>query len=300
VDWDGYREYYKRINYRDIQSVVVYRTSEAFIANLILGAVVLMFAGLALVVGDNVGMTILFVLAGIVGLILLVNLLQGPTCKCQLYTAVQAEELHSLGRLSSAQKALDLLGPLIIAAQGTLTVEEIPQRLQEAARAASTTVGERHPLMPNMPPPPRLYRSRIHFIFFCILLTDLPFTVMGLLGDSAANNAVSLIWLLGAWVFAIIALVKQSGTNLPGLLKSVPVVFLAASVAQIVGSVAYTIAGSRESGTSMEDPISMTITVVSTTLSVALGSLGLLKLRRFRATQLSVPAPPIPSEPTPG
>jgi len=300
VDWDGYREYYKRINYRDIQSVVVRRTSEALIANLILGAVVLLFLVLGLVIDDNVGRTILLVIAGIFGLILLINLLQGPSCKCQLRTAVQAEELHSLGRLHNARKALELLRPLITTAQGPLTAAEIPQRLQEAATASAEMASAHRSLMPNMPAPPRSYRSRIHFIFFCILLTDLPFTLVGLLGDSAANNSVSMIWLLTAWVFAIVALVKQGGTNLPGLLKSLPGIFLAASMVQIVGGIAYTIGAARESGTSMEDPVSLTITVVSTTLNVALGLLGLVKLRQFRATQPRAQTPPIPSEPTEG
>ena len=94
VDWDGYREHYKRINYRDIQSIVVRRTSEALIANIVLGVLVLLFVALGLGVGDTVGMVILFVLAGIFGLILLVNLLQGTSCKCQLRTAVLAEDLH--------------------------------------------------------------------------------------------------------------------------------------------------------------------------------------------------------------
>jgi hypothetical protein len=304
VDWDGYREYYKRINYRDIQSVVVHRTADAFVANLVLGAVMLVFVGLGLVVDDNVGMIILLVIAGVFGLILLANLLQGPTCKCQLRTAVQAEELHSLGRLPNARKALDVLRPLITAAQGTLTAEEIPQRLQEAALAASSTTdaigfGQR-PLASGAPVPPRPYRSQIHFIFFCILLTDLPFTLVGVWSESSVTNTVSVIWLLTAWVFAIVALVKQGGTNLPGLLKSLPGVFLAASVVQIVGGIAYSIAGASESATSMEDPVSLAITVVSTTLSVGLGLMGLLKLRQFRAGQRAVQAPPIPSEPTPG
>ncbi|HEX5221549.1 MAG TPA: hypothetical protein VFZ59_18440, partial [Verrucomicrobiae bacterium] len=199
--------------------------------------------------------------------------------------------------------ALDVLRALITAAQGTLTAEEIPQRLQEAASAASTTADAissgYDPLTPRAPVPPRPYRSHIHFIFFCVLLSDLPFTLLGLLSDSAAT-VVSLIWLLIAWVLAIVALVKQGGTNLPGLLKSLPGVFLAASVVQIIGGIAYSIAGARQTTTAMEDPVSITITVVSTTLSVGLGLLGLLRLRRFRAEQLAAQAPPVPAEPTAG
>ena len=158
VDWDGYREYYKRINYRDIQSVIVRRTPDALIANSILGVIVLGFVGPALLVDDNVGMIILFVIGGIVGLILLANLLQGSSCKCQLRTAVQSEDLHSLSRLPNARKALDQLRPLIVAAQGgALTAGEISQHLQSAPSGTAETPAPTPapPIMtedPNAPP----------------------------------------------------------------------------------------------------------------------------------------------------
>jgi hypothetical protein len=140
VDWDGYREYYKRINYRDIQSIIVRRTSDALIANLVLGAVTLGFVGLGLLVDDEVGMIILFVIGGIFGLILLANLLQGSSCKCQLRTAVQSEDLHSLTRLPNARKALDRLRPLIVTAQGgVLATLEIPQPIPSASSVGSET-----------------------------------------------------------------------------------------------------------------------------------------------------------------
>ena len=156
VDWDGYREYYKRINYRDIQSVIVRRTTDALMVNLIMGAVMLLFVALGLGVGDNTGMIILFSIAGVFGLILLVNLLQGPSCKCQLRTAVQSEELHSLTRLPTARKALEQLRPLIVAAQGgALSAGDISQRLQSvsplAAETAVTPV-----VIPNPSVPPRM------------------------------------------------------------------------------------------------------------------------------------------------
>jgi len=133
VDWDGYREYYKRISFRDIQSVVICRTGQALATNLILGLATAGFLILGFTVGDEVGMTILLVLAGIFGLVLVGNLLQGPTCKCQLRTAVQTEDLHSLTRLRTALKALAQLRPLIVAAQGELTAGDIAQRLPSLA-----------------------------------------------------------------------------------------------------------------------------------------------------------------------
>jgi len=131
VDWDGYREYYKRFRYQDIQVLMVRRTAEGRIVNLIVGLVVLVFAALALAVGNPTGTTILLIIASLFALILLGNVLSGPTCQCHLRTAVQTEELVSLGRLRHAQKVLDRVRPMIVAAQGGLAPEEFAARLQQ-------------------------------------------------------------------------------------------------------------------------------------------------------------------------
>ena len=130
LDWDGSREFYKRIRYQDIQTIIVQRTTEGKIVNALLGGIVLFLVICGLAVGDTVGTIILLVIAAIFGLILLGNFISGPTCKCQLRTAVQTEELHSLTRLPKVRKALDRLRPRITAAQGPLTPEEISQRFQ--------------------------------------------------------------------------------------------------------------------------------------------------------------------------
>jgi hypothetical protein len=153
LDWDGSREFYKRIRYQDIQTIVVHRTTEGKIVNALLGGIILLLIIFGLVVGDTVGTIVLLVIAALFGLILLVNFISGPTCKCQLRTAVQTEELYSLTRLPNVRKALDRLRPRITAAQGPLTPEEIPQRLQ-----ALTTPGAQSPAPqvivddPNAPP----------------------------------------------------------------------------------------------------------------------------------------------------
>ncbi len=139
VDWDGYREYYKRINYRDIQSVVIHRTTEGKIVNGILGVIVALFVVFGLAVGDTVGTITLLIIAALFGVILLANFLAGPTCRCQLRTAVQTEELHSLTRFRTARKALERIRPLVVGVQGVLTPDEISQRLQALAAAAGAT-----------------------------------------------------------------------------------------------------------------------------------------------------------------
>jgi hypothetical protein len=159
VEWDGYREYYKRFRYQDIQAFSVQRTAAGKVANALLGIIVLIFVGLGLRVGDPVGLAILLTLAAVFALILLSNILQGPTCKCQLRTAVQTEELHSLTRVHNARKTLDRLRPFIATAQGSLTPEEIEARFRErmAAPDAEPPVMQQPEVIPGdtntMPPP---------------------------------------------------------------------------------------------------------------------------------------------------
>lgn len=156
VEWDGYREYYKRFDYRDIQALVVRKTPDGMIANIALLALFCFFAGLAIVVSDVGGRIALLVVAGVFGLLALVNALYGPTCRCALRTAVQTEELPSLDRLRRARKVFNRLRPLIESAQGgRLKSEEIPARMQEriAAHAPGATATPAYVADdPNAPP----------------------------------------------------------------------------------------------------------------------------------------------------
>jgi hypothetical protein len=85
--------------------------------------------------------------AAIVGIIialifavpLLINNLLGSTCACQLRTAVQIEDLPSLCRLRQARKILEKIRPLIAAAQGRLTAEEISARIRETIQPPAAT-----------------------------------------------------------------------------------------------------------------------------------------------------------------
>jgi len=153
VDWDGYREYYKRINYCDIQSMVIHRTMEGKIVNALLGAIVPLFVAFGLTAGEMAVTVALLIIAAFFGVILLANFLAGPTCRAQLRTAVQTEQLHSLTRLRTAHKVLDRLRPLVVAVQGALAPDEIPQLLQSRATAgaeapAPDVIAED----PNVPP----------------------------------------------------------------------------------------------------------------------------------------------------
>jgi hypothetical protein len=136
VDWDGYREHYKRFGYRDIRAIVVRRTMDPRIVNSILAGIIILFGALMLVTDDLGGRIFQGIIAGCLSLVLTVNLVAGPTCRCWIQTAVQNEEVPSLNRLKRAQKVLARLRPLIAEAQGWLTTEEVSARLQLAAATA--------------------------------------------------------------------------------------------------------------------------------------------------------------------
>jgi hypothetical protein len=158
VEWDGYREYYKRFDYRDIQAFIVRKTFEGKIINGILIVISTFFWGIALI-SPEVRVAFL-ILAGIMGLLLLANILSGPTCECRVCTAVQTELLPSLGRLSRARKVLDRIRPFIVAAQGQLSSEEIPARMQEwlsgSWSAAAPPAGSLNYVVDDPNAPPRI------------------------------------------------------------------------------------------------------------------------------------------------
>jgi hypothetical protein len=56
------------------------------------------------------------------------NAYRGATCTCKIYTAVSQEELPSLGRLKNAQKAMDIIKPMIEASQGKLSPQDFQNK----------------------------------------------------------------------------------------------------------------------------------------------------------------------------
>jgi len=141
VESDGYTEHYKRFDYRDIQVLAVRKTVPGLIANVLLGTVVLLFIVLSIVVEDPVGRGFSWGFLGFFGLLLLINVLRGPTCQCQIRTAVQTLDLVSLNRLRTARKAFATIKPMIEQSQGSLN-------------PASATIFSRPPVSGETSQPP--------------------------------------------------------------------------------------------------------------------------------------------------
>lgn len=112
-------EDYKRFYLSDIQAIVARRTKVGSVQNLILGFFLCLFA-LAAISVDRSWVLFHGIIAAAMLVLLVINLLRGPTCETKLMTAVQTEKLHSLHRLKNASRVMDRLRPIIEQVQGTL------------------------------------------------------------------------------------------------------------------------------------------------------------------------------------
>ena len=143
IDSNGYSETYKRFYFQDIQAIAIRLTRRRLIWNWVLGVPTAICLGgwsYDLVINRSIDLS--GIVAGTVftllfGLPLLFNNLLGPTCACTLRTAVQTEDLPPLCRLRKTRRILDHLRPLIVQAQGQLSPEEIPARLQAWTQATA-------------------------------------------------------------------------------------------------------------------------------------------------------------------
>jgi hypothetical protein len=142
IDSASYTEDYKRFYFRDIQAFLIWPTARRAIWNGILAALLIMHLLVFAWIGASV--TILIITAVVLTIPLVINNFLGSACKVYLRTAVQIEELPSLGRIRRAHRVLDRIRPFITAVQGTLSREEAAQRLKEETepQAAPATPGE--------------------------------------------------------------------------------------------------------------------------------------------------------------
>ncbi len=206
----NYYEDYKRFYFKDIQALLLRKTSEGRIFNLICGILI----GLCLLPTaslDKEIALIFWVMAAFFFLLLVINVLFGPTCACHLKTAVQTEKLAALGRLRKARKVINRLSPLIHAAQAGLNPPGSGGPAGDSSR--------------RLPPPQpaalsqKTVKVTIHMLLFGLLL------VLGLFWWSKFHQNQVVLALLEAvcymttGIIAIAALVRQGGTTLPALLK---------------------------------------------------------------------------------
>ena len=164
VETEGYTESYKRFYFRDLQAITIRRTKRARYWTIVLSILALPFAIASIALfarqqSGDVPAGIFWSVAAVLFVVpLVINLVRGPTCACQLRTAVQTEDVPSLSRVRRARKVLNRIRPLIAEAQGQLAAGEIPLRFQELVTSPITSpasAGAAPPIIesPDAPPP---------------------------------------------------------------------------------------------------------------------------------------------------
>jgi hypothetical protein len=158
VDSSGYTETYKRFYFRDIQAITMQQTDRGRVWSIVLGAAFIFSLFIFLFTqpkgppaawsgGEMASRIFLGFLMVVFILFLLINFFSGATCKTFLRTAVQTEELPPLCRVGQTRKVLEKIQPLIIAAQGRLTADEISARMNETIQAAPSQPENKPPII---------------------------------------------------------------------------------------------------------------------------------------------------------
>lgn len=140
VDTHSYvREIYKRIPYRDIEAIAVVRTLN-FGRRLTSIIFLLVLAVFAILSGNIVIRFLAQAFSILLGILLLYDLVKGPTARTMIRTRVQEAELGSCNRWRAAMKTIALLEPRIWAAQGGEA--ETGQKREGVAAAVVAKSGE--------------------------------------------------------------------------------------------------------------------------------------------------------------
>ena len=217
-----FTEEYRRFFYKDIQAIIVRKTPDGMILNLVILGVIaaLLIAGTA---GPGLPSPPWWIMMGVFLLILLVNLGLGATCQCHLKTAVTLQRLPVITRIRRARKLISLLRPIIARVQGEIPDEEIRQRAIEIALhppPPPTQTGARaNSQGPGVPGeqqlPLRHYRGAVHIALFEVLALGCLVNCANYFYPGTLLAAVSLVILLGQLGLNVAAIVKQRRTDIP-------------------------------------------------------------------------------------
>jgi hypothetical protein len=304
IDSTGYSEDYRRFYFPDIQAITVRKTSRGRNWNVAFGTLAVACALAGLPMGP-IGAGIFWTLSGLLLLFLLINALRGPTCICHLQTAVQRDVWPSLGRLKVAGKVLAQIRPVVEQIQGTVTGEEVVERVRSSALEG---MGQDSPasLHFGRPPPPAIvpvskYSGWIHAVTFYLFLG------LGAAGciDFFVRHVVLVLLAtalaLGTSVAAVIAVVRQHDSGLSRRLQRLSWAAVAFILINgLIGYIRYFVfAVGRGDGTvepglewrymhvlaeisPLDSPFHLALSIFLVAGSWILGGLGLVWLQQFR------------------
>jgi hypothetical protein len=197
------QEDYRRFYYRDIESIIIRKTGMGKIQNIM----IFFFAGLFTLFAwqfSGIWTGFHLLMSGLFWLLLVFNLLRGPTVQCHLATAVQSERLVSLHRLRTARKTIEKIKLLIENVQGPLWPELLKN---QPPKRSTSQAGLRVKTL-------RHESGNSHRILFILLIIDGLVTAADLFLDHIALTLSGNLIFLITGVFVIISLVRQSGSDI--------------------------------------------------------------------------------------
>ena len=215
-------EEYKRFAYADIQALMAFKSHRGKFQNALLLVLMVIFGMIGYPM-DFEGRATFGVIIGFLALILLINISRGPTCRAYVQTAVQREELPSVGRFGTYRRMLQRIRPHIEAAQGQLD----PMALAEMQPVAQPRPAARPhvPAEPVRPGDPRWHR-RLFIALLADGLVGLSVFYAGWIASGAPADwgwlfrVVGIVTTVLVVVFALAAIVRQQNTDLtPGIKK---------------------------------------------------------------------------------
>jgi hypothetical protein len=210
-------EDYKRYYFDDIQAIVTRKTGTGRIQNIVIGALSGLFCLFAVTSGGGWSFFHATVAAAIL-LILLINVLKGPTCETVLLTAVQTEKLYSLHRLKTTEPVMNRLRSIIERRQGRID----PNLFDKQSVSSSTRRTHQPPggAKQRTLSAQRHEHGREHLFLFALLVADGLIVAAGFMLTHVALTVVgsAITMLLGICV--VVALVKQHQSNLKRPLRT--------------------------------------------------------------------------------
>ena len=217
MDYSVASESYRRFYFRDIEAFVLRRTSGRENWNWFYLVMGLLTAGPFVLGWFTNGEGGLLVAAVCIAVFwafwMLINTVRGPTCQTHIRTAVQLEQLPSLGRLRVAEKVLARLQPLIVAAQGVSTPEEL----------ASVPWAAGEPIAPrpvDVKHTTRTDKGTLHGALFCLLIVEAILAGIFYAAYQVPLSTPGMMAMFAGFILCIAALVRQGASDLPAGLRS--------------------------------------------------------------------------------
>ena len=288
-------EDYKRYYFDDIQAIITRKTGSGRIQNIILAAIFSLFCFFTVTSSGTWRLLPAVIAAGIL-LILLINVLRGPTCETVLLTAVQTEKLYPLHRLKKTEAVMNQLRSIIERRQGRINPAVFDQQpVSPSTRRTGRPVGgtERHGLKAK-----KHERGRVHLYLFALLVVDGLIVAAGFMLTHMALTLLGSVVTMLLGICVVLALVKQHESNLKHSVRTLTWAALGyVCFSFITGYIVslgiafkhpeilrnqWELFKLLSSTTPWESPLIMTVNIIALSGAAFIGILGLLLLRNPR------------------